>query len=359
MLTTRNSLKPLFIPRRWASIDYLVSSIPPLPQPEKIPKVHTDTQPKQSTPTANAWMKQLTSPAKLNDYFRLNDYERFTHPQITKSQTFFNKSKVELEWTLADYDEIPDVKYERLAKERQQRYDDMDPFNKTEYDETHVNSKKSFGINPKHLRILPEILIMGHTNTGKSSLVNSLLVGNKRQVNKSAELAYVSARAGYTKTLNCFNIANALRFVDSPGYGKFGDDKQGKAVIDYISQRNQLKKALVLIDSVAKVREEDTYIIEHLVAEGVPFDLVFTKVDEIIAQFIPRKTLKAGLEPDVESININIIDYYQDILEESNIREMALSPRLFFTNAKVNKYVHETFGAKEIRCSILENCGLL
>ncbi|EGW32416.1 uncharacterized protein SPAPADRAFT_139850 [Spathaspora passalidarum NRRL Y-27907] len=343
--------KPL-ISRRCASIDYLVSAIPPLPKPVQ-PKI--PIQPQKS----KEWIKEIIAPSKLNEIFKAPEYQQFTTPEITKSQTFFNNSKVELEWTLADYDEIPDVKYERLSKARQERYEEMDPYNKTEYDETIANSKKSFGINPRHLRPLPEVLIMGHTNVGKSSLVNSLLVGNKKGVNKSAELAYVSSRAGYTKTLNCFNIGSKLRFVDSPGYGRFGDDKQGKAVIDYISHRTQLKKVLVLVDSVEGVKEEDMYIVDHLVNEGVPFDLVFTKVDQVIYKFIPRKSIKQGSQPDVEKINENIVNYYKEILFDSNTLEMALSPRIFFTNARVNKYVPEAFGTKEIRCSVLQNCGLL
>ena len=59
-----------------------------------------------------------------------------------KSRQFFGNARVELDWTLADYDEIPDVKYAKLAKEREEKLSSIDPYFRNETTESMLNSRK-------------------------------------------------------------------------------------------------------------------------------------------------------------------------------------------------------------------------
>lgn len=261
------------IKRRNYSINYLVSSIP---KPKTSYKPENSEKPivkKASRPK-----KQAQRPVAFDEKLLLGGFKPYTAGQYSRAQHFFKSAKPTLSWTLADYDEIPDVKYEKLAKQREEKYGNLDPYFKNETTENMLNSRKTFGIKPDLLQPLPEVLLIGHTNAGKSSLINRLLL-DKQKLKRSDQLAYVSAHAGFTKTMNCFTVSNKLRIVDSPGFGWHGEEVQGKMVIDYIERRNVLKMVYFLIDTTVGLREEDMVIIDHLIELGVPFSLIFTKVD--------------------------------------------------------------------------------
>ena len=85
---------------------------------------------------------------------------------------------------------------------------------------------------------LPEIVLAGRSNVGKSSLINTLC-GRKA-------LAYVGNTPGKTRLLNFFDIDHHFMFVDVPGYGFANASKQmliqfGEMMEDYFSSRSQLK----------------------------------------------------------------------------------------------------------------------
>lgn len=242
----------------------------------------------------------------------LDGNKPYSAGQYSRAQHFFKTAKPSLSWTLADYDEIPDVKYDRLAEEREEKYGNLDPYFKNETTENMLNSRKTFGIKPDLLQQLPEILLIGHTNTGKSSLINRLFL-DKEKIKRSEQLAYVSARAGYTKTMNCFTVSNKLRIVDSPGFGWHGEEVQGKMVIDYISKRSALKMIYFLIDCTVGIREEDTIIIEHLVDLGVPFSIIFTKAEN-----------KFAIEKLISSFNFPCRKFIADEIGIKDIRVSML-----------------------------------
>ncbi|MEO2498670.1 ribosome biogenesis GTP-binding protein YihA/YsxC, partial [Enterococcus faecalis] len=92
---------------------------------------------------------------------------------------------------------------------------------------------------------LPEIALAGRSNVGKSSFINTLI--NRKN------LARTSGKPGKTQTLNFYLIEDALHFVDVPGYGyakvsKTERAKWGKMIETYITQREQLRAVVSLID---------------------------------------------------------------------------------------------------------------
>ncbi|CUM62571.1 uncharacterized protein PRCAT00000123001 [Priceomyces carsonii] len=307
--------------------------------------------------TFNELTNVITTPTRLNEQFLHEHYLAPTQAQVNYTQSFFNRSKFRLLWTVGNYDEIPDIKYERLKEAKGLIHND--------------HPKSSFGVDPKLLKPLPEVILLGHTNVGKSSLVNNLLLNKEENKSPGAftEHSFVSRRAGYTKTLNCFDIGNQLRLIDSPGYGEYGEETQGEFVTEYISQRKQLRRAYVLIDASVGFLEEDLHIIRELTRLGIAFDIIFTKVDVTISKFMPKKdffksykglgaTEKAKAKKVVEMSNVHIFNYFQTMIDAHAIDLISL-PRFMFNNAQRSVFLKYRYGYKQIRFSILQSCGLV
>lgn len=352
--------------RNYSSINYLLSSIP---KPTEVPQPPKQRSIPKHVPPADL-SKSIINPNTLNQKFRYDEYGTPTPALIQKAASFFYNASPKHEWTKADYLEIPDVKVERLMSERQSKMSELGPLDVSEYDVTRGNSKTSFGFSPDLLRPLPEVLLLGHTNAGKSTLVNSILLDKSqaKSKNKETEYAYVSSRAGFTKCLISFNVANKLRIIDSPGYGMYGKETQGDLVLDYIQNRKQLRRVFVLIDGTRGFADEDAQLIEYLVESGVPFEIIFTKVDQVIATQFPKINVthsKADIEgriADNEGVqvgNANVEAYFALLINETGLRHLATLPKLLFNNSRCNLFLNKRYGYNEIRYAILESCGLI
>ncbi len=123
-----------------------------------------------------------------------------------------------------------------------------------------------------------EYAFIGRSNVGKSSLIN-MLTGKK-------SLAMTSSTPGKTMLINHFLINDAWYLVDLPGYGyaQRGKEsrKQLKNIIEsYILKREQMVNLFLLIDSRHKPQKIDMEFMEWLGENGVPFSIVFTKLDKM------------------------------------------------------------------------------
>ena len=144
--------------------------------------------------------------------------------------------------------------------------------------------------------LAPEIGIIGHSNSGKSSLVNALA---GKQPSKG--LARVSQRAGWTSSLDFYSLrlldpeaGPSLVLVDMPGYGPAVADartrrrwwdaslryaRQGKAAVAESTSGGGLRCMLVLVDASRGFCEEDEVLFALLAERGCPFQVVLTKAD--------------------------------------------------------------------------------
>lgn len=132
---------------------------------------------------------------------------------------------------------------------------------------------------------LPEFAFIGHSNVGKSSLLNLL-------TRKSA-LARVSGQPGRTREINFFTINKAWSLVDLPGYGyakASGADRDRfhELVSDYLRERMNLCCAFVLIDARHSPQKIDQELVRWLVDSSIPFALIFTKVDKVKPNVVKR-----------------------------------------------------------------------
>ena len=138
---------------------------------------------------------------------------------------------------------------------------------------TFVKSTPSVKERPSDL--YSEVLIVGKSNVGKSSLINRLCT--------KKSLAYTSSKPGHTRLLNYYNIDNAFYLVDAPGYGfaKGGIDLDrlfGTMMDEYFTDNEHLKLVLLLIDSRREFGENDLEILDYLKNTKIPYFVVITKV---------------------------------------------------------------------------------
>jgi len=116
-------------------------------------------------------------------------------------------------------------------------------------------------------------------------------------------LARTSASPGRTQTINFFLINDRIYFVDLPGYGyakvpKAVKDNWGSMTEDYLRNRDQLKLALMLIDSRMPPTESDTRMKDWLDHYGIPNSVVLTKADKI-----SRNQLNQALRTSAQTLN--------------------------------------------------------
>ncbi|MCE5236740.1 MAG: ribosome biogenesis GTP-binding protein YihA/YsxC [Clostridiaceae bacterium] len=122
-----------------------------------------------------------------------------------------------------------------------------------------------------------EIAIVGKSNVGKSSLINSLCNNYK--------LARTSASPGKTRLINFFRLNGAFYLVDLPGYGfakapKTEKEKWGRLMEDYLSA-GRLTHIFMLLDIRHAPTEDDRQMFQWILYYGVPFTLVATKSDKL------------------------------------------------------------------------------
>ena len=133
--------------------------------------------------------------------------------------------------------------------------------------------------------MLHEYAFIGRSNVGKSSLINMLT--NKKS------LAQTSSKPGKTLLINHFLINESWHIVDLPGYGYAQRSKDSRQAIEriiqeYILNRQQMTNLFVLIDVRHKPQKIDLEFIEWLGENGVPFSIVFTKLDKLSSSAVKK-----------------------------------------------------------------------
>lgn len=124
----------------------------------------------------------------------------------------------------------------------------------------------------------PEIALVGRSNVGKSSLTNVLI--NRRN------FAHTSSQPGKTQTLNFYEVEKCLYFVDVPGYGyakvsKKERERFGQMIEQYLTQREQLRGVIQLIDARHVPTADDVSMYEWLDFYHIPTLVVATKCDKV------------------------------------------------------------------------------
>ena len=125
---------------------------------------------------------------------------------------------------------------------------------------------------------LPEIVFVGRSNVGKSSMLNRLL--NRKS------LARVSASPGKTRSINFYCVDRKLYLTDLPGYGfakvGFADREAWRHMIeDYFGAGRDIRLAVMIVDCRHAPSNEDKMMVDYLCALGLDFMICASKADKL------------------------------------------------------------------------------
>ncbi|CAL1715261.1 unnamed protein product [Somion occarium] len=181
---------------------------------------------------------------------------------------------------------------------------------------------------------LPEVIVTGRANVGKSSLLNAVL--------GRTNLLITSKKPGRTQTLNFYRVGappGSLLLVDAPGYGSRGRPEWGKLFDYYVANREQLKRVYILFNAKHGLNDVDRMMLQSLDSQiqsssGSRFTLqgIITKVD----------TVGAGAADAVTKIQKDIFEVAPTCL-----------PAIVTSATR-----RPLYGIEDVRRSIVEACGL-
>jgi len=149
---------------------------------------------------------------------------------------------------------------------------------------------------------LPEVVLSGKSNVGKSSLINAI-ADNKK-------LARVSSAPGKTREVVYFEADGKLLFADLPGYGYAKASKEvkerfSKLCDDYFRSGRNISLVLHLIDIRHEPSAADKSMIEFLNSASLPYFIVFTKCDKLSKMQVKN--------------HINMMAKYLDFCEDASV----------------------------------------
>ena len=126
--------------------------------------------------------------------------------------------------------------------------------------------------------VKPEFLLVGRSNVGKSSFINTIIMRKN--------FAHTSSKPGKTQKLNFYLINNRFYLIDVPGYGyantgKTQSRKMGLMIEEYLKSRGNFSQVFLLIDFRHKPSEDDVLMYEFLKYYNLDITIVATKYDKI------------------------------------------------------------------------------
>lgn len=124
----------------------------------------------------------------------------------------------------------------------------------------------------------PQLILCGRSNVGKSSFINSIF--NRRN------LAKTSSTPGKTRSINFYNVEDAIYLVDLPGFGYAKTsikerEKWGRLISKYILESETIHHAFHLLDSRLKPTELDVQLNSWLKLAKINYTLILNKADKL------------------------------------------------------------------------------
>lgn len=143
---------------------------------------------------------------------------------------------------------------------------------------------------------LPEIVLVGKSNVGKSSFINTMI--NRKK------LARTSSEPGKTRQINFYNMDDKFYFVDLPGYGysKMSKVEQAKVnsfIDEYLHIRKNISLIILLIDIRHEPGANDRMMYDYIIRSGLPFMVICNKADKIAVTKVDNavKAIQNDLNP--------------------------------------------------------------
>ena len=136
---------------------------------------------------------------------------------------------------------------------------------------------------------LPEIVLVGKSNVGKSSFINTMI--NRKN------LARTSNTPGKTRQINFYNIDDMFYFVDLPGYGYSKMSKKEKIVSGnyiekYLQESENISIIIFLLDIRHNPTEDDMLMYDYILKTNLPFIVLCNKADKIAVTKVDNEVNK-------------------------------------------------------------------
>ncbi len=136
---------------------------------------------------------------------------------------------------------------------------------------------------------LPQIVLVGKSNVGKSSFINTML--NRKS------LARTSNTPGKTRQINFYNIDNSFYFVDLPGYGysKLSKEEQvnmGNFIENYLEKNSNIALIVFLVDIRHNPTNDDLLMLDYIKKTNLPFIIIANKADKLAVTKVESEVQK-------------------------------------------------------------------
>lgn len=143
---------------------------------------------------------------------------------------------------------------------------------------------------------LPQIVLVGKSNVGKSSFINTMV--NRKN------LARTSSEPGKTRQINFYNMDSKFYFVDLPGYGyskmsKSEQDRVGQFIEQYLFNSKDISLIIFLIDIRHDPSQNDKLMYDYVIRSGKPCLIIANKADKIAVTKVDKQVsdLQLSLNP--------------------------------------------------------------
>lgn len=136
---------------------------------------------------------------------------------------------------------------------------------------------------------LPQIVLVGKSNVGKSSFINTMI--NRKR------LARTSSEPGKTRLINFYKVNNSFYFVDLPGYGfskmsKQEQAKVGNFIEEYLQKCSNISLIIFLIDIRHNPTENDKLMYNYIIKQNLPCLIITSKADKIAVTKVNDEVIK-------------------------------------------------------------------
>lgn len=149
---------------------------------------------------------------------------------------------------------------------------------------------------------LPQLILCGRSNVGKSSFINSIF---------KTKIAKTSSTPGKTRSLNFYKVESKFFIVDLPGFGfaKVSRNERyewNKLILSLLSNYNSIKVAFHIIDSRHEPQENDIQLNQFIRDQDIPYFVILNKIDKLnqkeksesikrVIEFFPELILNENL----------------------------------------------------------------
>lgn len=200
----------------------------------------------------------------------------------------------------------------------------------------------------------PEVVFLGRSNVGKSSLLNAVM---------GREICFTSSKPGRTRVMNAFGIGAAkahaqpkIVLLDMPGYGKASRAEWGVEIMKYLQGRKQLRRAFLLVDALHGLKGTDLDLLALFRQYAIPHQVVLAKVDRVLGK--STKQVRSGVTPANVAALRKVLDGLRPLVQpDARVEGPGALGEIVTCSAETGIGGKQALGVNALRWSILAATG--